>query len=403
MNLRSLAFAMLLVICGFAAGLVVVGRMRASEDAVAQAAPAAQPRPAAPAAAPPVVAAPAANASLPDFSRVAERTVPSVVNVSSQQLVRWRNSPYATDPLYQWFFGDPGADGRGPGRVENSLGSGVIVSSDGYILTNNHVVTGERRGISLRDIDISISLADKREMPAQVVGVDPDTDLALLKVNARNLPVMPWGDSRRLKVAEWVLAIGNPYQLSESVSLGIVSAVNRKNVGINTFEDFIQTDAAINPGNSGGALVNGRGELVGINTAIFSQSGGYQGIGFAVASQLARHVMDDLREYGQVRRGTMRAMSLIAMTTRLAEQLEAPDTKGVVVYRIGEGTPVERAGFQSGDIIRAFNGTEINDGRELLQLVADANIGSTATVSVLRRGRRVDLKVPIELQQSRNR
>src|SRR5205085_11107588 len=186
--------------------------------------------------------------------------------------------------------------------------------------TNNHVVTGEQRRVSLADIDITVSLSDKREMPAQVIGVDPDTDLALVKINARNLPTMAWGDSSRLKVAEWVLAIGNPFQLNQTVTLGIVSATGRHNVGLAQYEDFIQTDAAINPGNSGGALVNARGELIGINTAIYSQSGGYQGIGFAVPSNLARRVMEDLIRYGQVRRGWLGPMDVIPLTSQLAEQ-----------------------------------------------------------------------------------
>ena len=390
MNARRVSFALLFVVCGFAAGLVGLGGMQAPDDQIAQAAP-----PARQTAQPPAVAPPAATAStvtLPDFTGVAERTVPSVVNVSSQQLVRWRNSPYATDPFFLFFGG--GAD-----RVENSLGSGVIVSSDGYVLTNNHVVTGERR-VSLRDIDITVTLADKREMPAEVIGVDPDTDLALLKVAGRNLPVMPWGDSRRLKVAEWVLAIGNPYQLNETVTLGIVSAVNRTNVGINNFEDFIQTDAAINPGNSGGALVNARGELVGINTAIFSQTGGYQGIGFAVASHLARRVMNDLREYGEVRRGTI-PIEVSLLTTQLAERLGAPDARGVVVSAVQPRSSAANAGLERGDIVVRFNGTDVSDGRQLVQLVADAPIGSTASVTVVRRGKRVELKVPIELRRTR--
>jgi Do/DeqQ family serine protease len=402
MTARRFVFAVLLVLCGFTAGLVVLGRMRATDDAAAQTA--VERGAQSTASPPPAVAAPpaAGTVALPDFTRVAERTVPAVVNVSSQQILRRRNSPSATDPFFQFFFGDPGDVFGSPGRVENSLGSGVIVSADGYILTNNHVVTGDRR-VPLGDIDITVALTDKREMPAAVIGVDPDTDLALLKVDARNLPVMPWGDSRRLKVAEWVLAIGNPYQLSETVTLGIVSAVNRTDVGINQFEDFIQTDAAINPGNSGGALVNVRGELVGINTAIFSQSGGYQGIGFAVASHLARRVMNDLQEYGEVRRGTMRTMQVVPLTTQLAEGLGAPDTRGLVIWQIQRGSTAERAGLRRGDIIVGYNGAEITDGRQLLQLVADTPIGSVAAVSVLRKGQRVELKVPIEQRVARGR
>jgi Do/DeqQ family serine protease len=394
MSVRRAVLAVLLLACGFSAGMVLTGRMRAADEALAQA-PAPAQAPAAQAAA---TTGPVAASGLPDFSRIAERTVPAVVNVSSQQVVRRSNSPFANDPFLQYFFGDAGGDFGSRRSVENSLGSGVIVGSDGYILTNNHVVTGEsRRQISLRDIDITVALADKREMPAVVVGTDPGTDLALLKVKAGNLPAMTWGDSSRLKVAEWVLAIGNPYQLSETVTLGIVSAVGRSNAGLSTYTDFVQTDAAINPGNSGGALVNARGELVGINTAIFSQSGGYQGIGFAVPSNLARRVVADLQQYGEVRRGTIVGiLQVIPLTTQLAAELEAPDTRGVVVAQLRRNSPAARAGVAPGDVIVGFNGADVADLTQLLRLVADARIGSTGTLSVLRQGKRVELKVPID-------
>ena len=387
MPLRRHVLALLLLTGGFAAGAVLSSAPYADAPAAAQAA---APQGRGSTAAPRGLAA----ATLPDFTSVAERTIPAVVNVSSQQVVRRR-----TDPLLEFLYGD----GFGGRAVENSLGSGVIVTPDGYILTNNHVVTGEGRA-SLRDIEIRVTLSDKREMPAAVVGVDPGTDLALLKVDGTNLPVMPWGDSDRLRVAEWVLAIGNPYRLNESVTLGIVSAVNRTNVGINDFENFIQTDAAINPGNSGGALVNSAGQLVGINTAIFSQSGGYQGIGFAVASNLARQVMSDLQRYGEVRRGTIRTLALIPLTTRLAQRLGAPNTQGVVVEDVMPESSADRAGFEPGDIIVRFNDTPITDGRQLLRLIGEARIGSTATVTVLRRGMRVELSnVPIEQPRQQRR
>ena len=206
--------------------------------------------------------------------------MPAVASISTRQVVRRQPSPFDS------FFGFSDDDFFGGGRrVQSSLGSGVVVGADGYILTNNHVVTGEQQRVSLRDLNITVSLGDRRDAAAALIGVDPATDLALLKIDAKNLPTIPWGDSSKLRIAEWVLAIGNPYQLNSTVTLGIVSAVNRTNLGISAYEDFVQTDAAINPGNSGGALVNARGELVGINTVIFIQSGGYQGIGFAVSSQ----------------------------------------------------------------------------------------------------------------------
>jgi serine protease Do len=272
----------------------------------------------------------------------------------------------------------------------------VIVSADGYILTNNHVVAGESGRISLRQLPaITVALADKREMKADIVGVDPSTDLALLKINARNLPVMTWGDSSRLKVAEWVLAIGNPYQLSETVTLGIVSAVGRR-VGISDYEDFIQTDAAINPGNSGGALVNARGELIGINTAIFSQSGGYQGIGFAVPSNLARRVFNELQQYGEVRRGSIGYVEVAPLTSQIAEQLGVPDTRGVLVQRMRRDAAAFRAGVEPGDVIVSFNGMPVVDGGALNRMIQDSRIGSTATMTVIREGRRLDLRVPIQ-------
>jgi S1-C subfamily serine protease len=196
-------------------------------------------------------------------------------------------------------------------------------------------------------------------------------------------------------VAEWVLAIGNPFQLNETVTLGIVSAVNRNNIGLAQYEDFIQTDAAINPGNSGGALVNGRGELVGINTAIFSQSGGYQGIGFAVPSNLARKVAADLQQYHQVRRGSIGSIQIAPLTTQLAQELGAPDTRGIVIGRMRRDSSAYQAGLRPGDVIIAFNGTPVTDGGQISRMVQDARIGSTATVGIIREGRRMDVRVPI--------
>jgi S1-C subfamily serine protease len=227
------------------------------------------------------------------------------------------------------------------------------------------------------------------------VGIDPPTDLALLKIDARNLPTIPWGNSDQLKVAEWVLAIGNPFQLNETVTLGIVSALGRTNVGISRYEDFIQTDAAINPGNSGGALVNGRGELIGINTAIFSESGGYQGIGFAVPSNLARRVVADLQQYGEVRRGTIGYVEIAPVTTQVAADLGASDTRGVLIGRMRRDSPAFVAGLRPLDIVLTFNGTAVTDAGHLSRLIADASIGSNATLTVLRQGKQIDVEIPI--------
>jgi serine protease Do len=390
MNARRLFLALILLACGFAAGLVITGRMRQVSDARAQN-PTAQP----PQIVPPAPAA--AAATLPDFSRVAEQTVPAVANISSVQVVRRQNSPFTNDPFFQFFFGDPD-DVLGPRRgVERSLGSGVVVSSNGLVLTNNHVVAGESGRISLRQLPaVTVSLGDRREVEAQIVGVDPATDLALLKVAANNLPTVPWGDSSKLKVAEWVLAIGNPFQLNQTVTLGIISALGRTNVGISAYEDFIQTDAAINPGNSGGALVNARGELVGINTAIFSQSGGYQGIGFAVPSNLARRVVSDLTQYGEVRRGSIGYVEIAPLSTLMAEQLDIGDARGVLVQAMRRDAAAYEAGLRPGDVIISFNGTAVADGGQLSRLIQDARIGSSATVVVIREGRRVELRIPIQ-------
>jgi len=318
------------------------------------------------------------------------------VNISSAQVVQRQNSPFANDPFFQFFYGDNADIFAQRRSVERSLGSGVIVSADGLVLTNNHVVAGESGRISLRQLPaVSVALADKREVQATIVGVDPTTDLALLKIDAGNLPTISWGDSSTLKVAEWVLAIGNPFQLNQTVTLGIVSALGRANVGISDYEDFIQTDAAINPGNSGGALVNTRGELVGINTAIFSRSGGYQGIGFAVPSNLARRVVNDLTQYGEVRRGSIGYVEIAPLSTLAAQQLGVADARGVLIQAMRRDASAYQAGLRPGDVIVAFNGTAIADGGQLLRLIQDARIGSTSLVTIIREGNRIELKIPI--------
>jgi Do/DeqQ family serine protease len=388
MNSRRLVLALLLLACGFAVGLVLTARMRSVSSADAQA-PGTSNAPSQ--AGVPAGAAP--TTTLPDFTTIADRTVPAVTNISSMQIVRRPNSPFANDPLLQ-FFG--GADVFGGGRrgVENSLGSGVVISEDGYILTNYHVIVADARRLSALP-QITVALADRRELQAEIVGFDQPTDLALLKVDASNLRTIPWGDSDQLKVAEWVMAIGNPFQLDQTVTLGIVSALKRR-VGISDYEDFIQTDAAINPGNSGGALVNARGQLVGINTAIFSQSGGYQGVGFAVPSNLARRVVSELQQFGQVRRGTLGYVELAPLTTRGAAELGAAEARGAVVTRMSRDSEAYRGGLRPLDIIVAFDGQPVGDGSQLPRLIQDAQIGSTVTLTVIRQGRQQDLRMEIQ-------
>ena len=253
---------------------------------------------------------------MPDLTNAAQLAIPSVPNISSTSVVRTPNSPFANDPFFRDFFGRDSPFGYRD-RLQQSLGSGVVVSADGYVLTNNHVIGDERS-------EVSVTLSDKRELRAKIVGVDEATDLAVLKIDAQNLPVLAWGDSSKLKVAEWVLAVGNPFGvLNQTVTLGIVSATGRSLEGM-MYEDFIQTDAAINQGNSGGALINARGELIGINTAIFSQSGGSQGVGFAVPSNLAKHVMSELITHKTVRRGNISGVELYPMTARIASSSRRP-------------------------------------------------------------------------------
>jgi Do/DeqQ family serine protease len=384
--LKRIVLVITLLSCGVAAGLVLAGRMRSADDV--RAAPAGLP-----AAVTQPVAAPVG--SMPDFSVVAGAAVQAVTNISSQQVVRAPASPFANDPFFRRFFGDADDMFGYRNRIQSSLGSGVIVSPDGYVLTNTHVVQD-------RNAQITITFLDNREIAAEVVGLDELTDIALLKVNARDLPTLPWGDSSQLKIAEWVLAIGNPYSIGQTVTLGIVSATQRSLSGqISGYEEFIQTDAAINPGNSGGALINARGELVGINTAIFSRTGGYQGIGFAVPSNLARRIMLDLQEHGVVRRGSIGRLDVMALTTRMAQELGAPDTRGALVYQMGRNTSAYQAGLRPGDIVTGFNGQRVDEPSQFVRMLSDAAIGSTARLTVLREGRELEFQVQVTAAETR--
>ena len=381
--LRRLFLSFVLLVAGFVAGMALTARTesRASELAPPPAATQAAARPA-------VAAAPVAvSGAMADFSKVAGQAVKGVANISSLQVVRTSNSPFGSDPFFRYFYDDERAFGSRD-RRSLSLGSGVMISPDGYVITNNHVV-----GDNVREI--TIALPDKREIRGKVIGTDPATDIALLKINVKGVPVLSWGDSTALRVGEWVLAIGSPFQLSQTVTAGIVSATGRTNVGFADYEDFIQTDAAINPGNSGGALVNTRGELVGINTGIFSQSGGYQGIGFAVPSNLARKIVGDLMKYGEVRRGSVGYLRVDKLTDQLAEEVGAPTTNGAVVSRMMRDSESYDAGLRPGDVIVEFNKQPVDDPSQFFRMVADAVVGSTASVRALRDGRAIDFKLPI--------
>ena len=377
--IRRLFIFLIALTAGLVGGLVLTGRMRTAEVTTASPTqPEAAEQQTSRAAIPP-------TAGLPDLTAIAQRAIDSVTNISSTQVVR---SPITNDPFFRFFFRD---DDLYRERRQQSLGSGVVVSADGYVLTNHHVVGSA-------GADVRVGFADKREVRAKIVGTDEWTDIAVLKVDATNLPVLSWGDSARLRVAEWVLAIGNPFQLNQTVTLGIVSATNRRLEGrMAMYEDFIQTDAAINPGNSGGALINARGELVGINTAMLSESGSYQGIGFAVPSNLARHVMDEIVKYGAVRRGTLRGIQLQPMSPQIAAELGAPaGARGVLILRIDPRSDAYAAGLRQYDIVTTFNGTAIEDASQFIRMLADAEIGGSVTLGVIREGRQRTVVVKVE-------
>src|SRR2546423_4921573 len=353
---RRVFAALVLLTAGFIGGLLLTARLHISNDSLADEVrtsssaaprPAPAPGPAASANAAPVVS----GIPGPDFTRIAAQAVKGVANISSLQVERRANSPIAADPFFRYFFGE-GGDLFGD-RRSLSLGSGVIISADGYVVTNNHVVGDNMR-------EIKVTLPNKREVTGRLIGTDPATDIALLRLQVSGLPTVPWGDSGKLQIGEWVLAIGSPFQLSATVTAGIVSATGRTNVGFADYEDFIQTDAAINPGNSGGALINTRGELVGINTGIFTQSGGYQGIGFAVPSQLVSPVVDDLMKYGDVRRGSIGYIGIERLTPEIAEDGGAKNTNGAVGSRMSRAAEAYDARLRARDIIRGLQGPTVH-------------------------------------------
>ena len=395
--MRRVSFSIALVVAGFVAGLVLTAGMRTASVSHANLATPEMPAPPAPTTAASAAPSHAPSSLLggPDFTGIAGQAVKGVANISSLQVVRTPNSPFTDDPFFRYFFGSQDDLFGSRDRRSLSLGSGVMISGDGYVVTNNHVV-GDNVS------EITIALPDKREIRGKVIGTDPATDIALLKIGVSAVPVVPWGDSSQLKVGEWVLAIGSPFQLSQTVTAGIVSATGRANVGFADYEDFIQTDAAINPGNSGGALINSRGELVGINTGIFSQSGGYQGIGFAVPSNLARHVVDDLMKYGEVRRGTV-DFQVERLTADLAQEVGANTTRGALVSRMYRNSPAYDAGLRPGDVIVNFNQLPIDDASQFTRMVADAKIGTSADLKVLRNGRTIGVKIPIVSSSRRRR
>jgi serine protease Do len=318
------------------------------------------------------------------YSRVVKEVVPAVVNISTSRVTKqetsgMRNLPQM-DPFFRQFFGDegPGRFNAPKERREKSLGSGVIVSREGYVLTNNHVVD--------HATEITVTLKDKREMKAELVGTDPRTDIAVLKIDGTNFPYVTLGDSSKVKVGDIALAIGNPFGVGQTVTMGIVSAMGRANLGIEEVEDFIQTDAPINPGNSGGALIDDEGHLIGINTAILSgNSGGNQGIGFAVPVNLAHHVMDQILKNGKVERAYLGILPQ-DVTPAMAKAFGAKEAKGAVVGEITANSPAAHSDLKQGDIIVEVNGKPVDDANQLRLEIGLLSPGSTVNLSVLRAG-----------------
>ncbi|MGE5217185.1 MAG: DegQ family serine endoprotease [Chloroflexota bacterium] len=340
--------------------------------------------------------APAVTQGLPDFATLAKRVGPSVVNVSTTQIRKTaQDSPFpfdSDDPMSQFwqrFFG-----GRVPGGQQrlNGLGSGFIIDPNGTILTNYHVVDGAQK--------ISVTLSDGKTYDAKVIGKDQKTDIAVIKIDAgQNLPAVTLGDSDRLEVGEWVMAIGNPFGLDHTVTSGIVSAKGRQ-IGSGPYDNFIQTDASINPGNSGGPLINLRGEVVGINTAIFSQSGGNIGIGFAIPANSVKELLPQLRDKGRVVRGYL-GTTVQKITPEIADSLGLKQHNGALVANVVKGSPAERAGIKTGDIIIEFNRKEIKDSSDLPVIVARVTPGTTVQLKVLRDGKEVALPITVgEMKES---
>ncbi len=324
----------------------------------------------------PVAVAPAPVAA-PNWVALAEALKPAVVNVSMKRGAQ--PTPEAVDPFFQQFFG------RVPPRAQRGLGSGFVVNPDGYVVTNNHVVDGAT--------EISVKLADGREFPARVVGRDPRTDIALLKVEARGLPTIHLGDSAALKVGEPVMAIGNPFGLEQTVTTGIVSATGRV-IGEGPYDDFIQTDASINPGNSGGPLINGRGQVVGINTAIVSRSGGSVGIGFAIPVNLAKPVVSQLAAAGHVTRGWL-GVGIQPLTADLAKSFKVTGTDGALVTSVSEGSPAAKAGLKQGDVIVEYDGRPVARAGDLPRAVAETPVGRAVSLKVVRDGAPVTLTATV--------
>jgi serine protease Do len=328
------------------------------------------------------------------YAPVVKKVTPAVVKIVTTTKINEtspQGMPGFDDPFWRHFFGDQsgqmGPRGQMGPEIQHGLGSGVIITKDGYILTNNHVVDGAK--------ELKVTLQDGREFTAKVIGRDQKSDIAVVKIEAHDLPTVPLADSSKVEVGDVVLAIGNPFGVGQTVTSGIVSATDRGNVGIEDYEDFIQTDAAINPGNSGGALVDINGRLIGINTAILSRSGGSQGVGFAIPSNLARTMMEGLVQYGHVTRGYL-GVQIQSITPDLASQFNLKDNKGALVGDVVPNGPADKAGFRSGDVIQRFNSHAVTDSRQLQLEVAETKPGSTVPVEIVRDGSMKTLDVTVK-------
>ncbi|PIE58222.1 MAG: serine protease [Desulfobulbus propionicus] len=332
------------------------------------------------------------------FTTVVNKASPAVVYISVEKSVSGHQSnplEFFNDPFFQRFFGPQFRHQprrRAPRQYrQQGAGSGFIIAPDGFILTNNHVVAGADT--------ITVRLDDKQEFPAKVIGTDPQSDVALIKIEAKGLPVLPLGDSEKLQVGEWVIAIGSPFELSQSVTVGVVSAKGRNRIGIADYENFIQTDAAINPGNSGGPLLNIHGEVIGINTAIFSRSGGYMGIGFAIPINMAKSIKEQLLFSGKVVRGWL-GVAIQDITEELAESFHLDSTGGVLVSEVADESPAAQAGLQQGDVLLSMNGTSLHDVAELRNRIAMTAPDTSVKFSVIRDGDVKDISVTIGEQPS---
>jgi serine protease Do len=312
---------------------------------------------------------------------VAQKVIPSVVNISSTKTVVIEQSPFFSDPFFREFFGNVPHE-----RVQRALGSGVIITSDGYIITNNHVVGGADK--------VEVRLSDERVFTARIIGTDPKSDVAIVKIEAKGLPTIPVGDTSKLRIGTFVLAVGNPFGLGQTVTMGIISALGRSGLGITDYENFIQTDAAINPGNSGGALINMKGELIGINTAILSQSGGNVGIGFAIPVDLAMSVKNSLIRYGKVVRGWL-GVTAQDIDPKIAKTLNLGSTKGVLVSDVAKTSPASTAGIKRGDVLTAINGKPVISASSLRFAVSELIPGTPVKVTVFRDGKEWIIPVTI--------